>query len=327
MRGTFRNYFYYTFCTLVVLFNQVCAYAESTSPRQRLECEVGCSEIRSDDVWLISTRHLGCEYFERKGGGVDLRIQRSLGKGEWVEATLDDFLNSPAADQPTLFYVHGNRVNSSDAIRRGWDAYHGLLDCSHSPPTRFVIWSWPSDAIKGVVRDVRAKAARTYSEAHYLAWMLGQLDSRTPVSIIGYSLGARVTSGALHVLSGGELAGSTLPPDLQRPSGSARVALLAAALHNNWLQLNGCHELAVNQMERLLIQYNSCDVLLKRYRVIEKRGRPAALGYTGMYDDGSLGIGIEQQDVCPIVGKSHAEVDYFHSPTIMEEARQVLLDW
>ena len=322
-----RKNSWYLFGTLLVLLGQASAQAESASPEQQSICEIDCRETRADDVWLISTRHLGCECLHKQEQDVDLRIKRSIGEDEWIDSTLDDFLNSQTADQPTLFYLHGNRVDACDAIRRGWDAYHGLFDCSKARPTRFVIWSWPSDKIKGQVRDVRAKAVHTSGEAHYFAWLLGHLGNNSPISIVGYSYGARVTSGALHVLSGGELAGCTLPPGLQRPSGSMQVAFMAAALHNNWLYANGCHELATSQIEHLLIQYNSKDPVLKRYHLIEKHGRPAALGYTGMYDDVSLATLIEQSDVRSSVGKSHAEANYFRSDRVMEEARQVLLDW
>jgi hypothetical protein len=327
MRTTNRNYIYYTCCTLLVLFNQVRACAESPSSEQHSKCEIGSAETRADDVWLISTRHLDCECLTKGDQNVDLRIQRSLSKDEWVEATLDDFLNSQTPGQSTLFYVHGNRMDSRDAVDRGWDAYHSLLDGSDAPPTRFVIWSWPSAKVHGQVHDVRVKAERTNSEAHYFAWLLGHLDHRSRVSFVGYSFGARVISGALHVLSGGELVGCTLSPELRRPRGSARVAFVAAALHNHWLQPNGVHELATSQIEHLLVQYNSSDPVLKRYRIIEKHGRPEALGYTGMYDDGSSDALIEQYDVRRSVGKTHAEAHYFRAPPVIERTRRVLLDW
>ena len=108
------------------------------------------------------------------------------------------------------------------------------------------------------------------------------------------------------------------------PLPPVRVALLAAALHNYWLQPGACHEFALSQMDRLLIQYNSCDPVLKRYRCIEKRARPAALGYTGMYVDESLDTWIDQRDVCCIVGKSHAEARYFNSESLTSQIREAL---
>ncbi len=295
----------------------VCAATEKESS---VGCEC-CDVTRVDDVWLISTRHLGCPNLD-KASEIELRVEhyggRSIG---WTESTLDEFLGSSIPDQPTMVYVHGNRVSWNDAIDRAWHARNSILGCSHVGPIRYVIWSWPSDKAHGQVRDVRLKAARTNGEAHYLAWFLSQLDLATPLRMLGYSYGARVTTGALHVLGGGELAGQS---QSLREGPRVRVALLAAAVHNDWLQPGACHEHALDQMDRLLIQYNSCDPMLQRYRFIEKHSRPAALGYTGMFVDERQGVWIEQRDVCCIVGKSHAEARYFNSTTLSDQIRETL---
>jgi len=300
------------------------ARAETVSPVQKQESgEVSGVERRMDDVWLISTRCLCCPCWH-KADWVELEYQRYDHPAGWSEATLEEFLAGETTRR-TLIYLHGNRVSAREAFARGWQAYHALLDSSDAEPVRFVIWSWPSDQICGPLRDVRSKAARTNGEGHYLAWLLAQLPSETPVSLLGYSFGARVATGALHVLGGGELAGSQLPPSLQRSTSATRVVLMAAALHNWWLQPGGSHEQALGQMEQLLIQYNSCDPVLQRYRFVEKRSKPAALGYTGMYLDEDVAISIDQSNVCCLVGRSHDEDRYLNSPSIVEEARQALL--
>ena len=277
-------------------------------------------------MWLVSTRHLGCPAWD-KSNELDLHIEHYGGKGiGWIEKSLDDFLGSSDPAQPTMFYVHGNQVGWNDAIERARNLRDAALGCSHIKPVRIVVWIWPTDKQTGFVRDSRIKAARTNGEAHYLAWLLAQLDPNTRLSIASYSLGARVATGALHLLGGGELAGQTLPLATSFAPHTIRVALLAAALHNNWLQSGGCHERALSQMDRLLIQYNSCDPALKRYRFIEKHGRAAALGFTGMYVDDSLDLWIKQRDVCCIVGKSHAEFRYSRSPTLMHEIRDTFFD-
>jgi pimeloyl-ACP methyl ester carboxylesterase len=193
------------------------------------------------------------------------------------------------------------------------------LGGSQVEPVRFVVWSWPSDQIHGQVRDVRAKAARTNGEAFYLAWFMSQLDPGASANVLGYSFGARVATGALHLLGGGELAGRTLPTG---PTPRVRVALLAAAVHSHWLQPGACHGAALSQMDRLLIQYNSCDPYLKHYQFIEKHARPAALGYLGMRADEAASVWLEQRDVCAIVGKSHAQIRYFTSCTLTREIRE-----
>ncbi len=299
-----------------------CAQAAVDGPVQESAVgSVSCDEDRADDVWLISTRHLGCPSWD-KSQEIELYVEHYGGDGVgWVETSLDEFFASSIPAQPTMIYVPGNRVEWNDAIERGQHVRNSVLGCSHLEPIRFVIWSWPSDQIHGQLRDVRVKASRTNGEAYYLAWFLSQCDADTPLSILGYSFGARVTTGALHLLGGGELAGRTLPQTRPR---LLRVALLAAAVHNYWLQPGACHELALSQMDRLLIQYNSCDPVLQRYKCVEKHARPVALGYRGMHVDETTAVPVDQRDVCCIVGKSHAEARYFNSPTLTDEIREVL---
>ncbi len=277
-----------------------------------------CGDERVDDVWLISTRHLGCPSTDNTKA-VDLHVEHYGGKGiGWTESSLAEYLASDDPARPTMIYVHGNRIDRCEAIRRGAHVRNSVLGCSQVEPVRFVIWTWPSDQIHGQVRDVRAKAARTNGEGYYLASFISQLDPDTRLSIVGYSFGARVTTGALHLLGGGELAGLSLPY-AQTPQ--VRVALMAAALHNNWLQPGARHGSALSQMDRLLIQYNSCDPYLKRYKYIEKHARPAALGYAGMHVDNSQGVWLDQRDVCPIVGRSHAQIRYFNSKIVTDQIR------
>lgn len=282
---------------------------------------VCCGDDRADDIWLISTRHLGCPARD-KTTEPELHVEHYGGKGiGWIERSLDEFFASHNPAQPIMIYVPGNRVDWNDAIEDGRHAHNAVLGCSHVEPIRFVIWSWPSDKLPGQIRDVRAKAARTNGEAYYLAWFLSQCDADAPLSILGYSFGARVTTGALHLLGGGELVGQTLPSARPR---LVRVVLLAAAVHNYWLQPGACHKHALSQMDRLLIHYNSCDPVLQRYRCIEKHARPAALGYTGMRVDETAGVWIDQRDVCCIVGKSHAQFGYLTSSTLTNEIREAL---
>ncbi|MDA1052837.1 MAG: hypothetical protein O3C40_20480 [Planctomycetota bacterium] len=282
-----------------------------------------CDVERADDVWLISTRHLGCPSWD-KASEIDVYVEHYSGKGVgWIDTSLDEYLGSSDPAQPTMIYVHGNQISRTEAIRRAWHVRNAVLGGSQIAPIRLVIWVWPSDKVHGCVHDARVKAARTNREAHYFAWFLSQLDAATPLSILSYSFGCRVTTGALHLLGGGELSGQPLPLAPSNPLRSVRVALLAAALHNHWLQPGARHERALPLMDRLLVQYNSCDPILQRYRLIEKHARPAALGYTGMYVDDPLGVRIEQRDVCCVVGKSHREARYINSPVLMHQIRDV----
>jgi hypothetical protein len=158
----------------------------------------------------------------------------------------------------------------------------------------------------------------------YLGWCLWGLNRETPVSLVGYSYGARVITGALHMLGGGALAGQRLPSH-EPPRRPYQVVLMAAALHNYWLSPGSLHGRAADPTGRLLVLYNSCDPVLKRYRVVDKRTRPQALGYTGLCNAAAFrsdGRQVEQRNVCCIVGKSHGLERYLCSPQLMEHVRR-----
>ncbi len=292
------------------------------APSDQKLSDVDYHSLRDDDAWLISTRHLDC--LAGKGEStLDLDVSRFSTSGEWIPAGVDTLLSSEP--RLTVVYVHGNRVSDDEAISRAWQAFGVLQRDPAAPPMRLIIWSWPSDRIHGQVRDVRYKAARTNTEGHYLGWFLAQIDPETSVNLIGFSYGARVVTGAMHVLSGGRLACAA--PDIvagdRRP---IQVVLVAAALHNHWLSSGGFHEGFWQFADRLLLLFNSCDPVLKRYRFIEKRGRPVALGYRGSWglsDD--LEARIEERDVCCSVGKTHSESVFFSSAEVIDGIQQHLL--
>ncbi len=140
-----------------------------------------------DEVWLVSTRSLGCGDF----GAADPALQYwRLDGGRWVEGS-DAFWNAKEPGHVSIF-AHGNRIDYSEATEVGWAAYSAVVrQVPQQPPVRFVIWSWPSDQVPGrAVNDVLVKAARSDVDARYLAWFVNRLDGKTSVSLSGYSLGA-----------------------------------------------------------------------------------------------------------------------------------------
>ncbi|MCH8840330.1 MAG: hypothetical protein IH831_06565 [Planctomycetes bacterium] len=139
-------------------------------------------------------------------------------------------LRKPASPVRTVVYVHGNRIEPGEDRYRGMLIYRSLVAQGRpSQPIRFIIWSWPASTIPGPIKDMRLKAARTCPVGWQLAWFIDQLPEETPVSLIGYSYGARVASGALHVLGGGRLNGLQLTERLHPQRPPIRVAMIAAA--------------------------------------------------------------------------------------------------
>jgi hypothetical protein len=256
-----------------------------------------------DQLWVISTRGLGgCGNIQAPP---NFFVQRRTVDGAWATSSIDEFLAADDPSTPIGFAMHGNRVSPAQAIRQGMMAYRQFTArVPASQPVRFVIWSWPSDRIHGILKDVRAKAARSTTDGKYLAWTLHQLDPQTPVSLIGFSYGARIATGALHVVAGGSLDGFSLGA-AKTPRTPMRASFAAAALHNYWLDEGQYHGRALEVVDTMLLINNSCDMALKRYRFLDRSRTAAALGFTGPAGWSPHYAKIRVVDACRDVGKAH----------------------
>jgi hypothetical protein len=203
----------------------------------------------------------------------------------------------------TTVLVHGNRVSSSDAIAHGMAVYCQLsASVSDDSRLRHVIWSWPSDQIAGPLRDIRVKAERTTSEAFYLASLLSRLPPDARVSLIGHSFGVRIFTGSLHLLAGGSLGGRVLPHETADARMPVRGVAIAAALDHNWLYPGRRHGQALSMVDQLLVFYNPCDPVLKRFHWVVEGRSGTALGYSGLVCPqrlGEAGARVEQMNVGP----------------------------
>lgn len=284
-----------------------------------------CQSFRvreQDQVWLVSTRHLGCcvAYLPT------FQVWRYVA-GVWQQSSEAEFYAQDPADLVTPIYVHGNRIDAGLASSYGLSVYFELAGKFDSePPVRFVIWSWPADQINGPIKDVRAKASRSDYDAFFLGNFLARMQPDVRVGLIGYSFGARIASGALHVLGGGAIFGSMVPSG-ERPA--CRIALWAAAEHNHWYQPGQFHGLAPAAADAWFITINRCDPVLARYRHIDTCGDPEAVGYAGIYGRNLLppdvNARIEEVNVSNIVGDEHHWRPYLYSRYIQDRTRDYAL--
>ena len=277
------------------------------------------AEEAADPVWLISTRSSPAR------GAVDAADAQfgywRLGEDrQWVSADLAALSATDDPAVPTTIYVHGNRADPDKAIRQSWPVYRCLKEQSAGRRFRFVIWSWPAGRVsRRNLRDLRAKAARSDTQAFYLAWYVDQVRPDVPVNLVGYSLGARVITGALHMLGGGQAAGYSLPERQTARRRPARVVLVAAAVDNDWLLPGHLHGQALGQIEHLLVTENGRDRALRWYPALSRRGRPHALGSTGAGRLATLGSGRHQIEVVRLgrwVGKAHDWARYLSAPEL-----------
>lgn len=260
-----------------------------------------------DELWMVSTFGLSCPEVNWQSG--DTPTFRRYQAGRWVEHSLAEFEQS-VPDQLCLLYVHGNRVETADAIRRARMVYQRCLEFSEQlQPVRLVIYNWPAAKIRGQVRDFRTKAARADLECKHMACLLQHI--RQPTSIVGYSFGGRIATGALHLYAGGSLDGFQLPPS--QDSKRLRLAVLAGAMNHDWLLEGRRYGEATRVLDSFLALNNSRDPVLKRYRFISSCANPLALGFVGARTDDHLCQKFTQLDVSSTVGKSHREERYYES--------------
>ena len=285
---------------------------------------VKCRVRPQDEVWVISSRHLG--WPDCTAGDPALKFWRwDCGINNWRKLSHAEFQESDSAAVATVMYVHGNRVDSWKAVNLGWYAYDSIIrQGDNDRPVRYVIYSWPSTRLCGSqVDDLRYKANRTNGEAYYLGWVLAGIREDVPVGLMGFSYGARVITGALHVTAGGHICGNELPADMPR-RGNIRSVLMAAAVHNFWMWPGCFHGQALESTDHMLILANSCDKVLRRYHWLFKGERPQALGVTGLSWHDQTGR-VQELDCCCCVGKTHDSLSYFHYWNLTEQTRKYVL--
>jgi hypothetical protein len=217
-----------------------------------------------------------------------------------------------------VFYVHGNQITAADAKNQGLALYRKLVNYGGcSDRIRFVIFSWPAAKVPGLLNDVRVKALRTGPAGCQLAWLLDQMPAETPISLIGFSFGARVITAGLHVLGGGTICnGMTLEERVHPDRAPMNAVLIAAALHSHWLGKGQYHGLAMTQVDRMFLLNNCQDLALKYYHLTTTdRSRPQALGICGpTYIDSEYAAKIRKRDVSRHAGSQHDLFLYLCAP-------------
>ena len=285
-----------------------------------------------DEIFLLSTREIGADCndnaLRRK-----LRCERvsaSPDKGfQWLPADWRELLADSSEERPTIIYIHGNRVSPGEDKLQGLRVYHSLLSAGRPDrPVRFLIWSWPSTPIRRPIKDYKVKADLTRPVAWQLAWFLDQFPAQADVSLVGYSYGARVASGSMHLLGGGSLGRLKLDHRSHPQQRTIRAAFLAAAFDANWLQPGHFHSRMLSQIDHLIVATNSLDPAMRFYHLSNGRGHVDALGKAGVAQPRSLGPAVRQiepLDFTSEVGRSHLLVDYLAASQKMQQLWRQLL--
>lgn len=274
-----------------------------------------------DEMWLVNTREI------KKASAKDpgLHLLRFNEESGWGDAELEALAAKPTDGAQTVIYVHGYGFDPDKAERVGWAMYHELRKQLPQPERlRFIIWSWPSTAIKyRFVRDMRDKARRCNTEAYFLAWLLSQVDAD---AVIGSALGCRAVTGSLHLLAG---KAPTLNTSITKDDRSKklRVVLVSPAIDNDWLLPGEFHGKAVTQVKQMLLLNNSEDPTLANYAAISPKRNAIALGLSGLVSIDKLSDAadrIEQVDAVEHIGEEHGVENYLRSAPIVEQVGEFI---
>ncbi len=271
------------------------------------------------DVWLICTRSAPLCGSPQEASAA-FGYWRLGPDGQWQPADLETLAASDDPEVPTTIYIHGNLADRNGAIEQAWPVYQCLAQDPSHRRFRLIIWSWPADQVlRRKVRDLRLKASRSDIQSLYVAWYLDRMRPDVPVNLVGYSFGARVITGALHLLGGGQVAGYSLSERRAPRRTPVRAVLVAAAIGSDWLAAGHRHGQALGQVDRLLVTQNRCDPALKWYSALDRGCHETALGALGPTCLAGLGAEaakIELAGVTCEVGRVHNWRVYLNAPEL-----------
>jgi hypothetical protein len=239
---------------------------------------------QQDEIVVVNVRTLCgiCDPQSMRNGVTveNYAVYDQTGQRRWQRWDLDSLLASDPS-VPMIIFVHGNQITTSDAREEGLVLYRRMMQYGASgPQIRLVIFSWPSARVGGLLRDVRVKASRTGPASCQLAWLVDQMPAETPISLVGFSFGARIITGGLHILGGGNLGHLGLSERVNPNRPPMNVVLLPGGLHAHWLGEGQYHGLAMTQVNQMFLVNNCRDPAMRFYHLAFP-GRPQALGLRG----------------------------------------------
>lgn len=295
---------------LFSIFALLFAFSPATAGEPSNSC-------RRDD-WIICTRHLP-EPKNRCGISNEMRYWRRSDR-KWVGSSPGEFISTLDPDTTLCVFVDGNKIEAEEADYRGKILRRNIN--SSGKRLRYVVWSWPSDQIVGrPVRDARTKIARANGDAYYLASWLSTLPSNQPTTLVGYSLGARTVSGAIHMLEGGTFDSNSIGQSTSPVS--PRILFLGAAIPSRWIREKGENSLLLQGTERVLSIFNSKDRVLRLFKYDRSPDGGVVIGYRPISSDilGPFMGMFDQRDVSSIVRKSHGLQYYVDAtgPTVISQ--------
>ena len=266
-----------------------------------------------DEIWLVSTREITA--FNQTPSLDQFDCKHAMGTA-WNRVPLEQLLDVQQTNpgMATVVFIHGNRTGAFWSRRRGKLAYQALVGNNPAslPPVRFVIWSWPSDALCKPLKDFQAKMDRSILDGQLFGQFLSMLDQRHPVSLVTYSMGAQI--GFTGVETAENVFG-TCPP----------IAMIAMApvTHCKWSLSQRRLQQVNTRIHQLRICDNRRDMALRAYKTVcsllcKKRFLPTTEIIACTHPN------FRQYDFSESVGRDHNVVSYVSQPEVRAELESIL---
>jgi hypothetical protein len=253
----------------------------------------------TSSIWLISGRGIdplasGPNYY------------RYQGPEQWVPAAPGEFHSTDSPDERTVVFVHGGRCTEPEAVVMGWELLEQLA-ARDAGPFRYVIYSWPAERTdESMLADLRLWESKTEMQGPPLASALQGIDPRQPVSLVGHSFGGAIILSAMDWMGGGD--SQARGPNPVPACRQFRVTLVAPAVEADCLLPGHRFDHALAPLERMLVLYNSHDLLMRHYNWLKPGLKQRSLGQataTGLDQLGLDGTKVIQRDVSSVMHFFH----------------------
>ena len=276
--------------------------------------------------WFLNT-HQSAQSFSASGPDFRPDISRYEKGAGYRSSSYSEMLSQLEPGVPVCIMVHGSFVDTLSASRESAYTFHWLRSVAGNQRMQMIYFHWPSfRALSPLIQfDTNQLGRQAARNGFYLADLIAALPANCPVSILGHSHGARITSSALHLMAGGVVQGYT-----HRSAGTnrrpIRTVFLAGAIDHHWLNPGQRYDRALYSTQGLLNLKNRIDPVLAIYplRLPLLVRRP--IGNLGMTSGDRRRIGPSSQKVLNIevgkaIGFNHVWPLYFNNQRIAATLR------
>lgn len=266
-----------------------------------------------DEIWVVSSREIST--CERVTSSDRFLCKHPVGTA-WNRVPLEQLLDvqQQNPEKANIIFIHGNRTSDFWARRRGKLTYQYLIANNpvEMPPVRYIIWSWPSDAVNGPVKDFWKKINRAKYDGELLGQFIGMLNPAQQLTFLTHSMGAQVAFTGIQAAS----LNQPIRPRFD-------VISMAPVTHCNWPRNMTEADIISAQINRLCFIRNPSDIAIRAYKKLctHESKHPFVAGADII---SSIHPNSQQYDASQSLGCEHNIIGYVTTPPVRCELQSIL---